>query len=239
MTDHFDDIGAYLLGALSPDEAAAFERAMEDDARLREEVEYLRVAADALPASPIQMAVPADLKGRIMAVVNSEAELLRAAGPEADRPPSPVKPRRRVVAVLRPGWWSLRPGLAVAASMLVLAVGVVGGIVASGGDGQQDRVLDAEHGNAQDDPARPAGTRRSRRRHRGRPGPTTSTRCGCSAGRRSPSRPTRCSARASDGTASVDVPGDMTGVDKVLVTEEPAGGSEEPTTAPVIEFHPT
>ncbi len=42
-----------------------------------------------------------------------------------------------------------------------------------------------------------------------------------------------------DGTASVDVPGSMKGVDKVLVTKEPEGGSAAPTTAPVIEVHPS
>ena len=41
-----------------------------------------------------------------------------------------------------------------------------------------------------------------------------------------------------DGTASVDVPGVVKDVDKVLVTSEPEGGSEAPTTAPVIEVHP-
>ena len=38
----------------------------------------------------------------------------------------------------------------------------------------------------------------------------------------------------SDGTASVDVPGDLHGVEKVLVTPEPPGGSAVPSTDPVI-----
>jgi hypothetical protein len=36
------------------------------------------------------------------------------------------------------------------------------------------------------------------------------------------------------GDASVDVPGDLRGVDAVLVTDEPLGGSSLPTRAPVI-----
>ena len=36
------------------------------------------------------------------------------------------------------------------------------------------------------------------------------------------------------GTASVQVPGDLRGVDKVLVTSEPRGGSRVPTTQPII-----
>ena len=33
----------------------------------------------------------------------------------------------------------------------------------------------------------------------------------------------------SDGSASVDVPGSLDGVRAVMVTDEPAGGSDEPT----------
>jgi hypothetical protein len=36
------------------------------------------------------------------------------------------------------------------------------------------------------------------------------------------------------GRASVNVPGDLSGVKRVLVTDEPAGGSEVPTRQPVI-----
>jgi anti-sigma-K factor RskA len=37
-----------------------------------------------------------------------------------------------------------------------------------------------------------------------------------------------------DGTASVDVPGDIDDVQAVLVTEEPDGGSPAPTSEPII-----
>jgi hypothetical protein len=36
------------------------------------------------------------------------------------------------------------------------------------------------------------------------------------------------------GRASVNVPGDLSGVKRVLVTDEPVGGSEVPTRQPVI-----
>jgi hypothetical protein len=38
----------------------------------------------------------------------------------------------------------------------------------------------------------------------------------------------------SGGAGNVGVPGDLHGVTKVLVTQEPAGGSLAPTTTPVI-----
>jgi hypothetical protein len=40
------------------------------------------------------------------------------------------------------------------------------------------------------------------------------------------------------GEASVDVPGSLKGVDAVLVTNEPEGGSQKPTTKPVIAASP-
>ena len=38
----------------------------------------------------------------------------------------------------------------------------------------------------------------------------------------------------SSGAASVGVPGSLSGVSAVLVTQEPAGGTPAPTTAPVV-----
>ena len=41
-----------------------------------------------------------------------------------------------------------------------------------------------------------------------------------------------------DGTASVDVPGDVAGARQVLVTAEPRGGSDRPTRPPVVMASP-
>ena len=38
----------------------------------------------------------------------------------------------------------------------------------------------------------------------------------------------------SSGSASVGVPGSLSGVSAVMVTQEPSGGSPAPTTAPLI-----
>jgi hypothetical protein len=39
------------------------------------------------------------------------------------------------------------------------------------------------------------------------------------------------------GDADVDVPGDLHGVTQVMVTREPAGGTEQPTHPPVIRAY--
>jgi Anti-sigma-K factor rskA len=43
----------------------------------------------------------------------------------------------------------------------------------------------------------------------------------------------------SDGSASVDVPGSMKGVDAVLVTSEPSGGSRTPSRDPILSVVPS
>lgn len=231
MTDHFEDVGAYLLGALSDEESEAFERELEHNDVLRAEVDYLRVAADALPASPIQLLPPPDLKARIMATVNAEAELLQAAGVGVDRRPARSRSRRRTA------WWSLRPGIAVAASVLVLAIGAgIGGLMASGGE--STKVVAAVHGNAQL-LIRTSGHSTLTASGLKSPGPGRVYQVWLQRGSARPKPTNALFGARRDGTASVDVPGSMKGVDKVLVTKEPEGGSAAPTTAPVIEVHPT
>ena len=53
-----------------------------------------------------------------------------------------------------------------------------------------------------------------------------------------PPDPTTALFRVSGGNATVDVPGSMKGVDQVLVTAEPDGGSRAPTRDPVIIAQP-
>ncbi len=229
--DYFEDVGAYLLGALDEREHAAFEAEMERSPALREEVDYLRVAADALPASAQQMSPPPELKDRIMAVVHAEAQLLEAAQPEPRRP-------RRSLAVLKPGWWSVRPALALAATLLVLVLGAGGALIASSAlDGGEERVVVADVGDARlieresahstlevenlDAP----GFRRVYQvwlKHEGRPPVPTNA----------------LFSTHQDGSASVDVPGSLEDVEAVMVTNEPEGGSPAPTTDPVIMARP-
>jgi anti-sigma-K factor RskA len=228
--DFHDDVGAYLLGALDDAERAAFEAELERDEHLRAEVEHLRVAADALPASAPQMAPPPHLKDRIMAVVNAEAELLAGAAPEARRERPRATGRRRAR-------WSMRPALAAAIALLVLVVGVTGVLVGSAVLDGGEQVTVAEVGDAKlierdgghstlvardlDAP----GFRRVYQVWLQREG--------------QPPQPTNAlfSTRA-DGTASVDVPGSLDDVEAVLVTSEPEGGSRAPTTDPVIIARP-
>jgi anti-sigma-K factor RskA len=236
--DHrsWEDAGAaYLLGALDDGERRDFEAHLATCRECREEVARLRVATDALPASPRQLAPPPELKDRIMAIVNAEAELLRAAGPEADRV-KPREPRRRFA------WWPPRPALALAVALLVLVVGVGAGIVGSGGLGgggtrtvvakvtvpeasaklivrEDDHSTLVTHGLPNPSPGR---VYQVWIQHHGKdPQPTDAL----------------FDVRK-DGSASVDVPGSLKGVEAVMVTSEPDGGSQVPTRQPVVVASP-
>jgi anti-sigma-K factor RskA len=226
MTDYFADVGAYLLGALTPEETAAFERELERNDELRADVEHLRIAADALPASSIQMAPPPGLKDRVMAVVNAEAELLRAAGPEADRVPAPRAPSRR--------WFAWRPAFGLAAA--ALATAFVVGIIVFGGDGG-DRVIEASTGNAQLIQRR-SGHSTLTAANLPLPGPGRVYQVWLQRKGDDPQPTNALFGVGKDGTASVDVPGDIEDVDTVMVTSEPDGGSQTPSRAPIIVAHP-
>ena len=225
-----DAAGSYLLGALPDDEHEAFEDHLATCSTCREEVDHLAPAAHALPASVMPMEPPPALKGRIMAEVEREASLLAAAGPDADRVRAPR--RRR---------WSLSmPRLApVAVAAALLLVGAAAGIgVSQLGDGDARTVVaTVDEGRApgasaelelngeagmlvgHDMPAPPAG--RVYQVWLKRPGEAA--------------QPTSVLFTPNrEGTASASVPGPLDDVEQVLVTHEPAGGSAEPTSDPLV-----
>jgi anti-sigma-K factor RskA len=227
-----DDAAAWVLGALPDDEAEQFARRLRESPAARREVEELREAADVLPYAAEPVSPPPELRSRIMAVVEAEAEVLRAAGARADRPPRPA----------RTPWWRtlLRPvPLAAAACALVLA-GVVAGVLVSGGSSDATRTvaaqitgggmagakaeLEIEGGHAElvVDGMRSAGSGRVYQvwlLHEGQTEPV-------------PAGALFDVDRAGHGTAAL--PGGVAGVRQVMVSVEPAGGSEQPTTDPVI-----
>lgn len=99
-----ESLAAYALGGLGEEESARIREHLADCRECRAELEWLRAAVDTLPGSVPQVEPPPELKSRVMQTVESEAELLRAAGDAADRPEPAPRPRRRwpVVSGLRP-----------------------------------------------------------------------------------------------------------------------------------------
>lgn len=222
------DAAAYVLGALEEYEVGPFLRHLDSCAICRDEVASLQVVADMLPAAVTPVAAPRALRRRVLATVYEEAELFRAAGATTART---ARPPKRTWA-----WPAVpRPFQALAAAALVAAGIAVGTIALRGAPATGDRVIPAHtllasttatlHLSAgrtvldvANLPPAPQGRvyevwlQRS-----GEPQPTDAL-----------FTPT------SDGRATVAVPGSLKGVNAVLVTDEPAGGSQKPTRAPVI-----
>jgi len=240
MTEHerwADAAGAYVLRAMPEDELREFEAHLADCPDCQAEVDELRPAAEALPVSAMPVSPPPALKARIMVEVEREAELLRAAGSGADRPPVAAKPRGRR------SWlsgWRLAP---VAAALL--AAGALAGVGVATLAGEDARTLTAtvDREQAPDTsaelrvtdgeamltaerlPAPPSGRVYQvwlMRRGESDPEPTSTL-----------FMPRR------DGSAVAAVPGDVSGYEAVLVTDEPAGGSEAPTRMPVLSVSPS
>jgi anti-sigma-K factor RskA len=231
MTDdcrHRDDAGPWVLGALDGEDARVFAVHLESCPICRLEVAELQVVADVLPMAAPQLVPPPALKSRIMEVVESEAQLLRAAGPDADRPGGRASDRERRRFF---GW--LRPLPAAVLATALLALGVVAGVLLSGsedttshpGFGPQGAQValrvTGEHGvlDLRGMPAAPLGRVYQVWLIHGKDKP----------------RPTHTLFTVpSDGRARVEILESLKGTDQVLVTTEPPGGSEQPTSAPLM-----
>jgi anti-sigma factor RsiW len=223
---HSPDVGAYLLGALDEPAAADFEAHLGTCEACKAEVRDLRVVADNLPLAVPSVAPPPALKGRLMSVVESEAQLLRATGAAADRPVTRTAKRRRWPRT------GLRPALATAVAAAVIGVFV---LAPRGGSGS--RTVSAS--------VAPAGAHASLRvtgHHAelsvahmpspagGRVYEVWLVRTG-----RAPQPTHALFGVAKDGRAVVKIPESVRGADAVWVTAEPSTGSDVPTSAPVIK----
>ncbi len=223
-----DDAGAYALHALEDTEARVYADHLRTCSDCSLELVHMQLAVDTLPLAAPQLAPPEALKSRIMSVVNAESELLRSAGSQADRVPAAAPRRRRR--------WSLptvalRPGLAGALACAVLAVGVVGGVVATGGsDGPATRIIPAYAKGAATAKLALTGDRAALEvtdlpsLAKGR---VYQVWLDKGDGQLRPSR-TLFNVRP-DGRAKVGIDESVKGVKKILVTAEPSGGSLAPS----------
>ena len=219
----FEDVAAYVLGALDADEAAELRVHLEGCARCRAEAARLGAVTEALGRAVPPLAAPPELRRRVLDAVAAEA------------------PARAPVRRARPSLLGRRP-LAAAAVALALAAGLLVGALAIAPGSPPVRTVTASVAPAARWHAAraPAATLRVTGAAgllvvRGLPAPP--------AGRiyevwvvRS-GRPVATDAlfdAARSGTATVAVPGSLRGASAVLVTAERLGGASAPTMAPLI-----
>ncbi len=239
---------AYVLGALEEHEAAAFARHLESCVVCRDEVAAFRQVADALPmAAPAHRASPA-LRERVLGQVRAEPKRAQTTGaplvpPRSTTPPvtgrfrPPGAPRSRYL----PGWWAhaldrrrtlAGPLAGSLAGLLVAAIVVAAVLVVRSNDRGATRVYASTVGDARLYVTSGHGelvVARLQQPTSGRIYEVWLQRRG-----QAPAPTAALFSVTRSGTGDAAVPGDLSGVSAVLVTQEPAGGSLRPTTRPVV-----
>ncbi|HSR95276.1 MAG TPA: anti-sigma factor [Solirubrobacterales bacterium] len=216
-----DELAPYLLGALEPGEAAALEQHLVGCEECRTELAWLRPAVRVLPEAVERVEPPPGLRTRIMGEV------------EADTSPR-SRPARRGLFSDTGGrrFAALRPAAGLVA-VLVIAAGIVGYAISDSGSGSATTTVAAGHApgvTAKMVREGDTGTLRLANVHQLPSGEVLQA--WVRRGKRIESAkalfvPNR------DGTATAAID-HMDGVDAVMVTAEPRGGSDQPTSAPIV-----
>jgi hypothetical protein len=225
-----DDAASYVLRAMPDGESELYRAHVADCDVCAAKIAELGFVGDALLNAVPQLTAPPEIRERVMSVVRAESELLLAAGPMADRP---IQREPRGLRLL-----ALRPWAAAVLATSLLALGIVGGalLVRDGDPGPSPKTIACA--------SAPVGATCHMRvvGHSAKlvvdglatPPEGRIYQVWLDRDNGTAPQPTEALFSVRNGRASVDVPGDLSGVRQVLVTDEPLGGSEVPTRQPVI-----
>jgi hypothetical protein len=216
------DVGAYALGALDPHEVGAFRRHLEHCAICRDELTAFGEVVDTLPLSSPMQRAPADLRRRVMRAVDSEPKLAA----NQSRTPA-ARPRRT-------RWVMGRPALGFATALAV-AIAVFVGIDSNSSQSTGARIIHAQvSGRGTAELKLAGGHAELVVHHFAAPPAGQIYEVWLKRGNQAPSPTTALFSVNVAGDGDVDVPGSLHGVSRVLVTQEPAGGTTTPTNPAVI-----
>jgi anti-sigma-K factor RskA len=214
-----NDVAAYALGALDAAEVEVFRAHLETCAVCRDELAAFQNVVETLPSSVPQHAAPSALRRRVLDAVEQESRL--------ELP----KRRRRQARSPFAGFSIPRPALALGASLAIAAAVVVGVEV----NGSTARVYEARvTGPGSAEITVSGGHAELVVRHFAPPPPGKIYEVWLARSGQSPTPTSALFSVTASGDGDVDVPGDLQGVNEVLVTPEPDGGSRVPTHSPVI-----
>jgi len=206
-----EDLAAYMLGALEPGETAEFERHLADCERCQAELRWFDPAVQSLPEAVERQEPPPQLREALMAEVR------------ADVRPAPAKARR----------WRSRPAMAFAVAVLLIAVagGYEIGAGDSGNNGDNTVLSTREHGIS----VKMVREGEGGTLHLANLDQLPSDKVLEAWVRREGTVEAVPALLVPDrkGQAETTI-ADMSGVDTVMVTEEPQGGSEEPTSPAIV-----
>lgn len=222
-----DQLAAYALGALEPGEASEVEAHLADCDRCQAHLRWLEPALQVLPESVERIEPPKSLRDRLMAEVRADAKQTRASEPEAEG-------SRRWLSWLGSGPYGWKPAVAVAmvALLVVAFVGYEVGSSDSGGGPppvvmtQEEAsgikvkmVSDDEGGSLKLENVKQLPDDRVLEAWVQREGEVEAV--------------PALFVPDHEGSASTVIE-DMDGVEVVMVTREPEGGSETPTSDPIV-----
>jgi anti-sigma-K factor RskA len=226
-TSYQEEIGAYLLGALTDLERQAFERHLAGCGECRGEIERLRPAADALPRSVEQMEPPPGLKASLMEVVERDV---------GER--SSASARRAPLRLRLPSFAGIRPALVGGALALGLLAGF--GVAQLTGGGEDARIVVA----TVDEGRLPQASGRLQiagdpedgaiLRVQGMPSLDSDRVYQAWVQRDGTVVPQPTFEVGEDGGGAVAVPDDLSDAEAILVTREPRGGARAPSERPLL-----
>jgi anti-sigma-K factor RskA len=215
-----EDLAAYLLDALSPDEVREFRTHLEGCARCQRDERWLRASVEMLPSSVEQFEPPRELRNRLMARVHVEAA--------NDREPAREAPRRR-----RWRWTMVRTAAAAAAIAIAITSPLV--YLLGQDEGANTTTIQAEA-------TKPSSTVQANLVRKGDAGvlkvamlpvPQRGHVYQTWLQRGKEIVPSTLFVVNNDGSGTAVVE-NLDGVDAVMVSEEPDGGSPQPTSKPVL-----
>jgi anti-sigma-K factor RskA len=228
-----EDLAAYMLGALDPAETAELERHLEGCEHCRQEMRWLDPAVHTLPEAVERREPPRRLREGLMAEVRADARRAESEQARAEGSSRSVLP-----AWLRGGsrqrGLRLATGFAAAVLLVGAAAGYEIGKEGSGDDPPASTLFSRQDSGvvvkmvAEGE----GGTLHISHLHQPRPGKVLEAwvlREGEVEAVPALFVPDR------NGQAETRI-ADMDGVEEVMVTEEPRGGSEEPTSKPIVEM---
>jgi len=224
-----DEIAAYALHALDDREAALVARHLEGCGSCAERLRWISPAVDVIPASVAQKAPPPELRRKLMVIVNEEAAPVSASARHA-RLPRWLPSFEGI---------SLRPVLAGAAALLLLAAGVGGYALRDetsppGPEVQTYAAVSEAEGSNASGTLRVNGDEGSLRVANlpaTEKGQVYQAWIKDSEGSIHPSS---VFVLSDDGTGAVSIPAGLSSADRVMVTREPKGGSVSPHESPLL-----
>jgi anti-sigma factor RsiW len=220
--DYGAEVAAYALGALQPAEAEAVRRHLETCVVCTEELASLQQVVDVLPEGAPRHRASKALRRRVLAEVGGDGT-------------RPERTRWRGSRQLRPAFATRRPALALGALLAAVVIAIAGVELGSSGSGRTEVFSAQVVGSSGSAEIRVTDGHGELVVHHFAPPPAGQIyEVWLARSNRKPQPTSALFSVTPTGDAAVAVPGDLHGVQQVMVTPEPAGGTKVPTHPAVI-----